>query len=355
MIHGIVTSDWHLGSLRRFFPSDHIQRQMQEIERIYEYAVEQGIKYIFVAGDISDTSTMDQEAYIALLLMLKKYDAVVSTYYLCGNHDFNDISKTSMDLLHLLAHEGMFKNLHVYRDSEQIELEDIVVNFLPYPHTESIPHKRRPCLNFSHVEYVGALGDNGRKMRSGNCFDMPEHDYNFSGHIHKHQILKDRRATYCGAPYQKTFGEGLPKGFVEFKAKETGGKGSSIKIKQKFVNLRPSFSLVNRVITTEADFGLLENDRNTLYSLALADGVNVPNDLRYLYPNIHAIFDKSSKEKLNKVAKAIRKGEAMPMSELEGATTNLSGKLKGLGYKKENRKYALNMVKEACAELAIQA
>jgi DNA repair exonuclease SbcCD nuclease subunit len=351
MIHGIITSDWHLGSLRRFFPAGHIQMQMVEIERIYEYAVEQGIKHIFVAGDVSDTPTMDQEAYIELLKLLLKYDKVITTNYICGNHDFNDISRTSMDLLALLASKQgrMFNNLFVHREAKQVEISDVLVNFLPFPQISSIKSDR-PCLNISHVEYIGALGDNGREMRSGDCFEQPDCDYNMSGHIHKYQELKSRNALYCGAPYQKTFGEQLPKGIVEFKAKEKNGK---MKVKHKFINLRPAFSLVNKTIESSKDFGTLENCRNTLYNLAMEEGVHIPDDLRYQFPNIYAIFDKNSKRRLKQVAKRIRNGETPETEEIASATSNLPSTLKERGYSKADRKYTCNLVEEACAELEI--
>ena len=98
---------------------------------------------------------------------------------------------------------------------------------------------------------------------------------------------------------------------------------------------------------------MLENCRNTLYNLAMEEGVHIPDDLRYQFPNIYAIFDKSSKRRLKQEAKRIHKGETPETADIASATSNLRSTLKERGYSKQDRKYTCNLVAEACAELEI--
>lgn len=351
-LEGILTSDWHLCGLQKHF-TDHTHRTLAEIDRIYQYAVTHGIDHIFVGGDISDTPHMPYDVYIALVLFLKKYDGLINTYYIAGNHDFSDTSRTSMDLLNVLYKEGLFKTFHLFLSEEQRTIDNVPVNFLPYPSKESICSES-PCLNLSHVTYNGALGDNGRKLRTNNEFIQDPRDFNMSGHIHLYQHLKKKRAVYCGTPFQKNFGESLPKGFVRFKAR-ISSKDEPLQFKHKFIEQRPGFELRNVTITESSEFAQLTDSDAIRYKLFVDAGVTLPSDLRTRFPNITGgIFDLKNKKRADEdkvIERASHSGtDKVSKVKLRGGLTHF---LRDKGFDKSQVKLAHTEVKKAMNELGM--
>lgn len=348
VLEGIATSDWHFMGLSKHF-HDHIERQFKELDKIYQYAIANGVKHIFVPGDISDTPHMPDEAYIPLLSFLFKYDGLINTHYILGNHDFSDTKKTSMDVLNVLCANNTFQTFKLYKSLHRDKIDGCRVNFLPYPLNEA-PESNKPYLNLSHVTYNGAIGDNGRKIRVKDEFIQNPGDFNISGHIHQYQYLKSKRALYCGNPYQKNFGESLPKGFVHFKARSTGDK---IEFKHKFVDNKPDFRLENVIIETRQDFAKLSESNAYRYKLWIAPEVELPKDLRLRYSNITGgIFDLESK------ARATEREEVMTVVNNPNANriNLMSGVQKFLrehGFKKSDVKNAKAIIKQAANELGL--
>lgn len=296
-LHAISTSDWHLEGLTKLFPNDHLQRQFHELTKIYEYALDNGINHVFIPGDISDTYSMKDETYIELVMFFKKYDGIINSYYSIGNHDHKEGSKTSIDLLHLLCVQGFFKTLKIYKNPEQLVIDGVVVNFIPFGSKESIPNKK-PCLNFVHESYDGAVGDNGRTMKVKNEFQSSEKDFAVSGHIHQYQHLKRKRVVLNGNPYQKNFGESLPKGFIEFTAYY---KNKKLIFKHEFINNRPDFTLESVLIRKQKDFAKLSSEDNIRYRLYVDPSVVIPIDLRMKYANVAQILDSGGKKKIKEL------------------------------------------------------
>lgn len=350
VLEGLATADWHLCGLSKHFPND-IERQFYEINKIYQYAVKNGVEHIFVNGDISDTPHMPTDVYIALVLFLKKYDGIIHTHYIAGNHDFSDIKKTSMDLLDVLVRNDFFKSVSLYLNAESTKVAGVPVNFLPYPCVEA-PESDVPHLNFSHVEYNGAVGDNGRKLRTKDEFIQNPGDFNVSGHIHTYQYLKAKRAVYSGNPFQKNFGEGLPKGFLHFKA--TAGS-DEIKFKHKFINNKPDFQLINVQIESREDFAKLSDSDAYRYKLWVSPSVEVPRDLRVKFPNITGgIFDLDSKKQAE-VPDMVEDGGAAttPTTTRRSLRQGLTDNLRSKGFKKRQVKDAHAIVKQAANELGL--
>lgn len=345
MIHGIVTSDWHLGSLRSLFPTDHIQRQLYEIDKIYRYAIKTGIKHIFVPGDISDTPFMDYDVHIELLSLLMKYDQHICTYYIAGNHDFSNKKKTSMQFLEVLVNNKFFTNFTLCTCPTQLVIDNEHVNMLPYPATQSI--KGEPALNFVHTEIVGAVGDNGRELRTTKKFKRSRFDYTISGHIHQYQHLVKQKTVYCGNPYQKNFGESLPKGFIEIKAQTVKTK---MLLKHRHVNNRPVHTLKQVVINNVEDFSnLLDTDSNIRYKVYVAEDVYCPEDLRIRYPNIHNVL--SLRDKKTIVTQELE--ESNYVQTTVSLTKGLPSLLRDQGLSKKHRLIARDKVKDAMSELGL--
>ena len=54
-MEAVVTTDWHLDVLKNIFqtdPEQGIKLQIKDIEKPFEYAIENGIKTVIVSGDI---------------------------------------------------------------------------------------------------------------------------------------------------------------------------------------------------------------------------------------------------------------------------------------------------------------
>lgn len=343
---GIATGDWHLGSLEKHF-DNALERQFHEIDKMYQYAVSKGIPHIFVNGDISDTPVLSYSAYIMLFNFLRKYDGIIETHYIAGNHDFAEVGKTSLDFLKVLCDNGIFKSFHVYLQPEQKKIEDTYVNFCPYPVLEAIDCKRG-ALNLCHVEYNGALGDNGRKMRvkAESEFTQPDKDFTISGHIHQYQMLESKRALYSGNPYQKNFGEALPKGYVRF---ETESKKGILNFDHRFVNGNPDFTLRQLLIEQTSDLEQLKKNDSIRYKLWIGNKVKVPDDLLSRYPNITGgIFDLETKKKTENIVER-EKVEAHTFDLKFG----LKKFLKKQGHDKKQIKMGQSIVDEVLNELGI--
>lgn len=349
MLHAISTSDWHLEKLKKLYPHDHVERQLREIDKICKYAIKQGIQHVIIPGDISDTHKMEASTYIALISFLKKYDNVLNLYYTGGNHDFSDISKTSMDLLQILTDNGFFNNFKLFLTPEQLEIDGVVVNMMNHPEMEALPNKR-PCLNMVHVEYTGAVGDNGRTLKSHKEFKSPRKDFNISGHIHQYQHLKKRRVIYNGSPYQTNFGESLPKGFIEFRAKEKEGK---LAVQHRFVDNKPGFRLLTEHIETASQFAKLSTEPGIRYRIYTAEGVVVPENLMLSNPNIVQLWE-------NKDGRAVKNNNEL--ADFMEQTTDipkidpykgLVGAFKSSGHTKSEYMRGKEMVREVISELGL--
>ena len=279
----IATSDWHLEGLDKYYGDEGVDIQLSEIDKIYMYAVRRGIKHIFVPGDITHRYTMRDSTKSKLLQFFVRYDGVVHTHYIGGNHDRADAQSTSMDLISSLCEWQFLKTLHIYLVPQQLQIDGIVCNMLPHPSTEYLKSSK-PALNFIHTEIEGALGDNGRPLRVHNELRIPSRDFIIGGHIHKQQVVGPRKVLN-GAPYQLNFGEELPKGFLIFDARYVGRR---LKVAHKFINRIPQVVFETKLISEQQEFAELEVNRFKLYRL-ICDGVTVPTNLRVNVPNVAQI------------------------------------------------------------------
>src|SRR5690606_17627704 len=281
MLEAVVASDFHLCGLDKHF-IDADDRILAEMDKVYQYAVKNGIKYVIMPGDLSDSPDMGWDTYSKLFLFFKKYDGIIHSIYIAGNHDFGDIENTSMNFLHTLSKHKALKTLSIYLKPERVVLEGVPCNFLPFPCLKTLS-KSEGAVNFAHVEYSGAIGDNGRTLKTKQELETHPNDFTVSGHIHQYQFLEKKRAVYCGNPFHKNFGESLPEGFSHIKAKM---KGKTVDFKHTFIENKPNFTLVNLHIEDINDFRKLKNDDSIRYKLHVADGIVIPPDLLIQYPNI---------------------------------------------------------------------
>lgn len=348
MLHGISTSDWHLdGGLTRFFPLNALEKQLRELEKIFHYALENNIRHIFMPGDLADKARVSEATFIALVTMLLKFDKYVSFRYILGNHDFAQVGKTSLDVLRVFADNGVFKNVHLYEKPETVLIDGVDVSFVPYLHSTA-PKTKRGRVIFAHVEEVGAKGDNGVALKSQHLKVVRDlKDYVFSGHLHTHQVLKERRITFNGSPYQKNFGESLPKGFVEFRAKYSAeGK---LLVKQEFVDNRPGFRLVELTIEESSQWEELEHGDHVFYKIHLGDGVVAPKNITRDFPNIVSLAGTTYRGRSNlEIAEKTSANDIPKITPLTGLVEYLHN----FDLTKAEVKRAVQMVREALRHLA---
>jgi DNA repair exonuclease SbcCD nuclease subunit len=340
MLHSIVTSDLHLDGYKSLFKDQSCL--LHELEKIFNYALTHGIKHVFVPGDIADSPHLEYSTYISLVLLLKTYDKDLNIYYICGNHDYSDVKKTSMDLLKVLELNGFFTNFRLFLQPESIVIDKQLVNFLPYPINKA-PDSKKPALNFAHIEANGAIGDNGRRMKVHDDFECKSRHFTISGHIHQYQHIKEKNLIFCGNPYQKNFGETEDKGFLEIKVESD----KTCKVKHKFIPTRPEFRLRTLHIDSNKDLVKLQTNSNIRYRLYINPDVVVPQDLRLTYPNIQQILDTGSKKQLELDTTSSSK------TGYYGPTHGLKKFLLKEGLNKKQVKTAKSALKEAMSELGI--
>jgi DNA repair exonuclease SbcCD nuclease subunit len=351
MLEAISTSDFHLEGMKKHF-LDATNRQIKEVDKVHQYALSKGIKHVFWPGDLSDHPVMSFGTYMKLVMFIKKYDGLLNIYYVGGNHDRSDAENTSCDLLKLLAEHRFFKSFRIFLAPEQDRIEGTLVNFCAWPCNASMTEKEG-CLNFAHIAANGAIGDNGRPMKVSHDFGSHKRDYTISGHIHQYQHLKKQKVIFNGNPYQKNFGESLPKGFIHFK---TATKKNEVQMKHRFIDNHPNFELHTVVIESPSDFAKLKDSNNLRYKLLVAPDVLIPSDLRIQYPNITGgIFNSETKKQdktMDNPTSPEQLGLVSQVARIK-PTTGLTEFLVGEGYNKKAIKTAKSIVKEAMNELGI--
>lgn len=348
MLRAVVTADWHIGGMNSVF-DDPLEYIVEEIHKPYKYAIENGIEHVIVPGDMSDVPYLSEHALIELVTILMTYDSSVKTYYVLGNHDVASVKKTSMDVLKVFADNGLFKNFKLFYNPSALKLDGIYTSFMPFPHFDVVPTKKPPLI-IAHIETSGALGDNGRPLRSGHedRIKRTPGDFIVTGHLHHHQYLKDKRILYPGSLFQKNFGEKLPKGFLDFQAKYVNGK---LKIDYEFINSRPNFKLVNKLIESQEDWESLSTDKNVRYKITLGEGVVIPKNITTLYPNIVNFNGTSTKKKIQGSEESITV-QNIPKF---GPTTGLKKYLEDNDLNAQQIKAAKKLVKDAMNHLGIAA
>lgn len=345
MLHGIATSDWHLDALKSHFPADHVERQMVMIEKIYKYAIENDIQHVFVNGDIFDSSTSPISTCIALLRLFSKYKKYVTTHILAGNHDWADVRKTALDFMHDIISLKLLKNVYVYKQFENKTISDININFIPFG-TEKYSPSNEASLNFLHQTVKGAVGDNGRKLKVGeNAFKSRKKDFCFLGHVHSYQVLAKSRMVYSGAPYQKTFGEDVQKGFVEFKATM---KGDELHVIQRYVPLKQEFELRTVLIEKQKDFQKLSNSYNVRLRLVIVgEDVVVPSDLTTTHSNIATVINAKGERVTESDSSVKLNRDRVASIPKINPTKGLATLLKAHGHSKKEIKLAKKIVEES--------
>lgn len=351
MFRAVITTDWHLRKLKRFFPETDIEIQMRELEKPFDYAIENGIKNVIIPGDISDKASLGDDYFVPLLALFFKYDPLLNITYVPGNHDFLERSRTSVDAIKCMIDNGVFRALQIHYSVTEQTIGGQRVVFVPYPYTEYPDGD--PAIVFAHVAYTGALGDNGRPLKevTGNSkLELHNGDVLISGHLHTHQYLnmKSKRVLFPGAPYQTNFGEQGPKGFVEVRARTN--EANKLLFKYEFVNSRPAFQLINMEVTDSSQWDDVTDDPMKLYKISTGEGIVVPKNLTKDFPNVVSVNGSFAK---GYVDADIVKTTASDVPQIT-PVTGLGKFLKTTDLSVRERNMARQEVRAALEELGLQ-
>jgi len=210
-------ADTHIRNLK-------YHKEYREVfSQLYEKLRELDVDYIIHCGDIAHTKTQISPEFVEMCSkFFKNLADIAPTYIILGNHDGNLRNSSRQDALTPIAEALDHKNLHLLKDSGEVELdEEFTINVLSvFDRDNWCPPTNSDRTNIAlyHGSVSGVKTDTGWVMEHGednvNIFDS--FDYGFLGDIHKtNQILdKKGKVRYCGSTVQQNHGETNDKGFL---------------------------------------------------------------------------------------------------------------------------------------------
>ncbi len=278
-----------------------------EVNRVFTYARDNGIRNVFFYGDIfhrPDASRAGQRIFLRTIMSAPD----LQMFIIAGNHDKEATHGTlasdpSLAMFETMQDFDMMKHARfVVHGPQLIRIGGERFNFLPWPHATV----RSDCVNVMHVEAHGTTLDNGRKLENTEDSEHKLIDTDAQcvvGHLHTSQ--KVRNMHYSGTLYQTTFGESLPKFFHHLAVRDG-------QLKVKKVDHQPAFRLHNVVVKSQEDLdtipapcdsnstepAVVNNSQITDFvKLFIHKDVAMPVDLLERYPNVirHNTF-KTTKE-----------------------------------------------------------
>lgn len=368
----VVSSDWHLTGMKKVLGAGDSVVQLKEIEKVYQYAVLHGIEHLFVPGDLFDSPdgvSQDENVLLHLLMLVLKYRNSVKTHYIAGNHDFSETSRTSLDMIKAFSDAGLLPGLFVYDKVTVIDnLAPFPIRMLPYPCLtvpENLINNDLGHLNFCHVEYEGAMGDNGYvfgKSKHSTKYKHGKLDFTISGHIHKHQVLPKIPLMYVGSLYQTSFAETPVKGFVDIIVRHNDDQ--RICLKKKFVRVHSSWTLCDLNVDSTTDFNTLSDtllkNQQVKYRLCVDnknESVYLPSDFTSKHANIVSIKGKHKKD-LSEYASLLSQHDYSDKTDSDSqapvkidAMYGLSSYLSSCGHNDSEIKKARRMVRQALKSL----
>ena len=189
-----------IGGLSKYIP-DHDDMVIRTVKNgPLKFAEKNGIKNIFLYGDICEGTVLTYKATIALLDL---FSEDFNFHVILGNHDL--VSERpdqghSMQIIKKLK----LPNVFIYTKVTDVKIDGARVRFLSWPHCNFAKNG----LNVAHIDINGAVENGGRVIKRG----VDPTSLCVVGHIHDNQIVK-RKAFYSGTLYQTNFGESQQKFF----------------------------------------------------------------------------------------------------------------------------------------------
>lgn len=345
----VFASDFHLGKLLRFWPN-HLERQYHALRQPFTYALANGIRNVIIGGDISEDPFLSGPALTVLFRLLNEFDGLLEIHIILGNHDFADVSENSLQPLIELCRRGRlkgkkingggkYKTVYVYDKPTHVIIDGVNFNMLPFPYGSKDKPYKGVSVNVAHLEWEGAVRDNGKSKIRGGYNTTDKGDFWLIGHLHTAQYLKLHRVLYCGTLFQTNFGESLDKSFCDCTFRMVKGE---LRAKFDRIPSKPGFSLRNVTINSRADLAKLSKNPDIQYKLRVVEGVEVPRDLQLEYTNIRGISG------LDDMVGLEESGDPnIPsMNSSVSVTAGLNKFLKNQGLDKPQRKRGLLIMRE---------
>ena len=340
----VTVGDAHLDKLENLFPANHLELQVAEIDKVYKYAIKKGVPNVVWLGDVAHKERLTEESRIALYSILTRYDGLVNTYIILGNHDVAREGFHSLQFFVKLYETGKFKSVHIFKAGTQLVLNKVPVNFLPYPLTKALPYDG-PCdktLNFAHLERPGAKRDNGMLIQKGDGVRQKDDNVWVIGHLHTPQKLG--LTWYSGTLFQTNFGESLPKSFLHARVRNVKGL-----LKWKIVEIPndPAFKLINLKIESKSDLKKIDDNPLHLYKLFIKKGVQIDYDLASKHKNLYNTPTTYSNEK-----ELVEQQEVVELEINHSLTDGLRQELRDRGANKWQRRRAKALVADILDNLS---
>ncbi len=224
------TSDWHVG-LQSWIGSKVVDR-LEEIKRVLHFLVDvaekERVDLVLIAGDAMHSRINPRiEALNVLSEVMTRFAAIAPTFLVFGNHDWQGLN---------CWRNFQLKNLHIIDKPTTIELEDVVLSFLPYSDYQRLLGVTKDPISAMRELLDSYLNDFRARiipskanvlvahtMLEG-CFESEREnailydlkpssfptgfDYVALGHLHNQmQVLQQPIGWYCGSPIALDFGE----------------------------------------------------------------------------------------------------------------------------------------------------
>ncbi|MGE0033796.1 MAG: exonuclease SbcCD subunit D, partial [Pseudothermotoga sp.] len=224
------TSDWHVG-LQSWAGSkavDRLEETRQALHFLVDVAEKERVDLVLIAGDVIHSRVNPRiDALSVLSEVMVKFSRIAPTFLVFGNHDWQGLNSWK---------NFQLKNLHIIERPATIELDDVVLSFLPHAdYQRFLDIKKDPVARMR--EFLDSYLDEFRRrinpskanvlvahaMLEG-CFESEREnailyelkpgsfptgfDYVALGHVHSQmQILQQPIGWYCGSPIALDFGE----------------------------------------------------------------------------------------------------------------------------------------------------
>ena len=305
-------SDIHLGKL--LFQQNLLEIQIDLLNQIIDYLVDNDIDVLIMAGDIYDRSVPSNEAIEALndflsSLILKHHKKVLM---IAGNHD----SATRLSFASgLLKQEGLYIEAFVQDEMKPVVIDGVNFYLLPFfkpsyirylYNDESIvtyqdafaAYMKRQKINLDETnilithqfiagnkEVIKSESEAILSVGGSEIIDVSlvkQFDYVALGHIHAPQQISRDTIRYSGSLMRYSFDEGKQKKSI------VDVSIANKKVTYQLVELKPKQDLIK--ITGYFDEVMnYDNNHNDFIAVELLDTKIVPNAIDYLrkkYENV---------------------------------------------------------------------
>ena len=257
--------DVHLSKMDHIIP-DFLQQQLEAISSILAKAKGEGVADIVFLGDLFHVPNPPQKTSAAFLELLVK-NRELRYHFLVGNHDSVASGDHSMEVYGVLQRAKLL-DITVYDRPKAVKIGGRKYWMCPHPFAEAPPVEVDLC--FGHFPWSGAKRDNGSVSGTG---QNPKGQW-VLGDFHTHQ--EGKRFMYAGSLTQLSWGERLPKGFIEVAGK-----------KASFVKIKPPYVLREATVSSLKELEALER-KGTYWHVICGGEFTMPNDHSLRFPHVLA-------------------------------------------------------------------